>query len=1097
MIPAFGIYVPLPCICLAPAAPAMKYIVPHMIPSRIQLICSALTILLILASFLMPKDLGKDPKPYHKLEVTQWAKEPMLQNPVGISLDRDGRVYATEANRRRTADLDVRGMGGLEPVIWPALDYSIQSVEERRTVLREYLATDTPYSNPWLKDYNKDGVKNWEDLRAKTERLNVLEDTDGDGVADKATVFAEGFNTEVTGTAGGVLWHDEQVYFAVIPDLWLLKDEDGDDVADERTVLHTGHGVHIGQGGHDLHGLTVGPDGRIYWTIGDKGINITSKEGRHFMYPNQGVVMRSEPDGSNFEVFAHGLRNCMEIAFDDFGNLFCVDNDGDFKGERERLLYVTRGSDTGWRINWQYNHTDSWAKDQRLPMYNPWMEEGLWKPQFEGQAAYITPPLQNYSDGPAGFVRNPGTALSESYSDYFFVTQFPGKLITAFQLQPKGAAFEMTNEHTFHDGFMATGLRFGPAGDLFIADWSGQWTPTEEGGIFRIDVEAPARHPMRAETERLIQEGMAERPVDELTALLAFPDQRVRLDAQFELVKRNEAEKLVQTAFDKEMTQLQRVHSLWGMGQLARAGKLALNQSINPLLADDEDKQIQIQAMRLIQEAPVLFATSERRLIEQLRSSSAQVQFHAAMALGSVGTTHAVPSLVNMLARNNDADAFIRHAAISGLAGIGEAAALQALIHHPSNAVRLGAVVALRRLKSPEVTAFLEDDDELVVLEAARAIHDDFGIPEAMPVLANLINTTLHVNNEALMRRVLNANLRLRNLEYAAAILAFASNDAHPEYLQQEAIDILYTWAQPSMLDRVERRARQLTVTDPDEMVDLIEGRLAGLLSSSKPNVVSRVFQLTRHYGITLDPADLQQRLADENRSAIERIEVLGMLSNQQRYAEKAFRTAFESSNEQLRIAALEMLANKDERAALKRIEAVLEKNNALAERQKAFNLLAALGGQSAEKLLSKWVDRLAANEVIPEEQLDVYLAAEANGTFAEELQKLRTTGAPQIYAMAGGNAERGATLFEQHPGAQCIRCHAVDDGSEGSNVGPNLRDIGKKQSPAYLMESLISPAASMAEGFETPNNISVMPAMGEILTPQELRDMIAYLSQL
>ena len=235
------------------------------------------------------------------------------------------------------------------------------------------------------------------------------------------------FNTEVTGTAGGVLWFNDRVYFTVIPDLWVLDDTNADDKADKKEILITGHGVHIGQGGHDLHGLTVGPDGRIYWSVGDKGINITSKEGKHFFYPNQGVIMRSEPDGSNFEVFAYGLRNCQELSFDTYGNLFCVDNDGDFKGERERLVYVTQDSDTGWRINWQYNHTNQWASDQKLPAYNPWMDEDLSVPHFDEQAAYITPTLQNYSDGPAGFIRNPGTALSREYRNHYFLTQFPGK----------------------------------------------------------------------------------------------------------------------------------------------------------------------------------------------------------------------------------------------------------------------------------------------------------------------------------------------------------------------------------------------------------------------------------------------------------------------------------------------------------------------------------------------------------------------------------------------------------------------------------------------------------------------------------------------
>ena len=61
------------------------------------------------------------------------------------------------------------------------------------------------------------------------------------------------------------------------------------------------------------------------------------------------------------------------------------------------------------------------------------MADGLWKPHFEGQPAYLTPAIINYSNGPCGFAYNPGTALSENYRNYFFVTEFPGKNIRAFR----------------------------------------------------------------------------------------------------------------------------------------------------------------------------------------------------------------------------------------------------------------------------------------------------------------------------------------------------------------------------------------------------------------------------------------------------------------------------------------------------------------------------------------------------------------------------------------------------------------------------------------------------------------------------------------
>jgi quinoprotein glucose dehydrogenase len=101
-------------------------------------------------------------------------------------------------------------------------------------------------------------------------------------VADEISLFAEGFNSEVTGIAAGVLWHEGDVYATIAPDVWKIDDTD----PDKREILATGFGLHIAYAGHDMHGLTVGPDGKIYWSVGDKGISVTSKEGKKFHYPN-------------------------------------------------------------------------------------------------------------------------------------------------------------------------------------------------------------------------------------------------------------------------------------------------------------------------------------------------------------------------------------------------------------------------------------------------------------------------------------------------------------------------------------------------------------------------------------------------------------------------------------------------------------------------------------------------------------------------------------------------------------------------------------------------------------------------------------------
>lgn len=126
---------------------------------------------------------------------------------------------------------------------------------------------------------------------------------------------------------------------------------------------------------------------KIYWGIGDIGANITAKDGKKYPYPNEGVIVRSNPDGSDFEVFASGLRNTHEFVFDDYGNLISSDNDGDDAGESERLVHIVEGSDAGWRSNWQYGK----YTDPKNNTYKVWMDEVFYKPRWEGQAAHIIP----------------------------------------------------------------------------------------------------------------------------------------------------------------------------------------------------------------------------------------------------------------------------------------------------------------------------------------------------------------------------------------------------------------------------------------------------------------------------------------------------------------------------------------------------------------------------------------------------------------------------------------------------------------------------------------------------------------------------------
>ena len=199
--------------------------------------------------------------------------------------------------------------------------------------------------------------------------------------------------------------------------LWLLRDNNNDGVAEVRKSLAHGFGVHISFGGHDLHGLKIGPDGKLYFSIADRGLNVVSG-GKKLVNPDSGAILRCNLDGSELELFATGLRNPQELAFDQHGNLWTGENNGD-GGDKARWLYVVEGGDYGWQVGWQH-----------LPKMGAWNAERLWELAATNTAAYVIPPIAHVGHGPAGVAFYPGTGLPNEYRNHFFMCDFPGGVQT-------------------------------------------------------------------------------------------------------------------------------------------------------------------------------------------------------------------------------------------------------------------------------------------------------------------------------------------------------------------------------------------------------------------------------------------------------------------------------------------------------------------------------------------------------------------------------------------------------------------------------------------------------------------------------------------
>ena len=206
------------------------------------------------------------------LTLSLWGIDSLVISPIAIDIDDNGNLYYTTTNRQKNSEFDIRGHQD-----WEIPSIQLQTMEDKRAFLHKELSPENSKKNKWLKDLNGDSSHDWRDMTVEKENVYRLEDTNGDGVADQSQLVVDDFHDEVTDVAGGLLKNGDDLYVAVGPDLWRMKDKNGDGIADEKTSISHGYGIHIGFSGHGMSGVEMGPDGRIYWQIGDIGFNGTDQ----------------------------------------------------------------------------------------------------------------------------------------------------------------------------------------------------------------------------------------------------------------------------------------------------------------------------------------------------------------------------------------------------------------------------------------------------------------------------------------------------------------------------------------------------------------------------------------------------------------------------------------------------------------------------------------------------------------------------------------------------------------------------------------------------------------------------------------------------
>jgi putative heme-binding domain-containing protein len=688
---------------------------------------------------------------------------------------------------------------------------------------------------------------------------------------------------------------------------------------------------------------------------------------------------------------------------------------------------------------------------------------------------------------------DPGTALSDEWRNHFFVTSFPGApanaRIYAFTLKEDGAGFAMDREKVLLRGVLSVGIRIGPDGALYLTDWITGWNSKDSGRLWKLDAPAAAGTTIRKEVQTLLAADFAPRSASDLATLLRHADMRVRQKAQFALARRREVPTLLEAARDTSSLHA-RLHGLWGLAQLARKDT-AHAALLRPFLKDP-DGEIRAQAARLI--GDVRHAAAGADLLPLLMDTAPRARFFAAEALGRMAYGPATEPLVDMLADNDGHDPTIHHAGSLALASIGDAAALSGLSTHASRAVRLAAVVALRRMQHPGVGRFLADSDEHVATEAARAVNDDGSIPAAVPQLAAMLGTT-RFSNEPLLRRAINANLRLGHDAAVQRVAAFAADASASEALRVEAIATLGVWADPSPLDRVDgyylapfdvpqggtsgQSATARATTRGAAGASAALQRLYDTLTAPGAAPVSAdvkvaMAQAAGRLGLRSAEAPLRAQLrADPSPevrvAALEALQALKVSK-----MDELMQVAFADADATVRRAALGLLPDLSMTSAAKvrHITTVLERGS-VTEQQGALDVLGRLESPESRRLLGTYLGTLSAGRLAPELQIDLLDAVRADGapalqqqldTYQQARKADSLAGAFREGLAVGGDARRGRQVYAQNPTAECTRCHAIR--GQGSDVGPDLTRIGATLSRDQLVEALIAPNARIAPGY-------------------------------
>ncbi len=933
-----------------------------------------------------------------KLEIV--AEEPTVINPVGMTFGPDGTLYVLEWK------LD---QGNNFPEHLETITYQDGTTRQISTMKKKVL-----------------------------DQVKVLH-RDDEGLYTRAEVILE------DQLPSSILVHDGWVYLSGRGTVRRYRPSKPDGPYDIKEVIAKGFcGFHH----HQVSGMTIGNDGKLYITSGDDDNLVEGSDGSRATVLRTGAVFRCNPDGSDMEVFSIGYRNpYRDLAFDKHFHWFHVDNDNEdgSKFTGCRLMHVAEGSDYGWRL----------ALGARC--CKPDHMRGA---VFGEQPGKLPAMLKTGRGSPAGLLIYHDQFFPERYQGLLYYPDVFRRLIRAYRVEPRGASFAVTEEFPLLRSpdplFRPCQMVTGPDGAIYICDWrtdsggAGKlWGDGEHGRIYRLRWLGTSEEPNIPLRSMNAWSRITAQSTEQLLASLGAANLSDRRIAQFALVGKGKSllPKLISIISDVDQSLEARIMAL---GAAQQAWDSRVRTTCLNLLNDSEAelRRLAVDALAIhVQPGDRQVAEA---LVQSLADVSPMVRRSVVLAIGRVGGELAPSTLVNVWRFDDESDPFLADAILRGLERTG-ASGVQELLH------------------------LVNSGDQKARAKAVAAM-------QAFRIRPGGEALTRFLNHPHLTRR-----------QRVTLIQSFLNYQLEPPLSVIALVDYLRDGTHPAEIHEAGLRVLQnLDFVDPRP----VTAYLQRLLDHPSISVRLAAIDTVARSQLTALAEPLRERLTSHQPSEPETLALIRALRSigDQRVARTLESMVRSDLILAIRVEALRSLATlvpKDGFALATQLlpttprpELRDEAMSILGTRPEGAKLVAEtfLAGQLPRSTLPRVSELLQTHFVRrPElrELLTKVMTTGLNVRFTpNEVEKIRQEMVLQ------GDPKRGRTLYFDAAKLACVRCHKLE--GVGGQIGPDLTRIWETHTLDKLLEAMLEPSKEIKEGYQTYQAATLS---GQLYTGLKIKD--------